>query len=70
LTRPPGNTYQNQYGRCDREIECTYHLNPYKDGYSKMIVVQVQNHASKGDKERGFDIADFLIRLNWKDFRK
>lgn len=32
-----GETLPEHYGRCDRAVNCGYHLNPYKDGYSKMI---------------------------------
>ncbi len=35
-----GEILANQYGRCDHENKCAYHLNPYKDGYAKTIAQQ------------------------------
>lgn len=57
IDRDTGEYLPEQYGRCDRESKCTYHLNPYKDGYAKAIREQEQGNRSK-------------LPSNWKPQRK
>ena len=52
-----GEYLPEQYGRCDRESKCSYHLNPYLDGYAKAIREQEQGNRSE-------------IPNNWKPQRK
>ncbi len=42
-----GNHLPEQYGRCDRESKCSYHLNPYLDGYAKEVREQEQGNRSE-----------------------
>lgn len=48
-----GEYIPEQFGRCDSEINCGYHLNPNTDGYAKMILQQ-----ERGDHSG-----------NWKPYR-
>lgn len=52
-----GDYLPEQYGRCDRESKCSYHLNPYLDGYAKAIWEQEQGNRSE-------------LPNNWKPKRK
>src|SRR5690606_29621803 len=56
IDRHTGNYLPDQYGRCDRENNCTYFLDPYNDGYAKMIQ----------DQEQGFKIDP----VRWKSFTR
>lgn len=40
-----GDYLPERYGRCDRESKCSYHLNPYLDGYVKLI--QEREHVNQ-----------------------
>ncbi len=52
-----GEYLPEQYGRCDRESKCSYHLNPYLDGYAKAIQEQERGNRSE-------------LPNNWKPKRK
>jgi hypothetical protein len=52
-----GDYLPEQYGRCDRESKCSYHLNPYLDGYAKVIWEQEKGNRSE-------------LPNNWKPKRK
>ena len=50
-----GNYLPEKYGRCDRESKCSYNLNPYTDGYAKMI--QEREHGQYSENWKSQRIA-------------
>ena len=52
-----GDYLPEEYGRCDRESKCSYHLNPYSDGYVKAIRVREQDNCQE-------------VRNSWKPRQK
>ena len=46
-----------QYGRCDREIKCSYHNSPYRNGYDRII-------------KRNFENIDHRQGYPWKPEKK
>lgn len=49
LDTETGQPLPEQYGRCDRETNCAYWFNPYKDGYANIISQQ-----EKGENTRNW----------------
>lgn len=56
INKETGERLPEKYGRCDREDNCGYHLNPYKDGYGRKSYEQWKAERFERTRNRNYKI--------------
>lgn len=59
-----------QYGRCDREQNCSYHLSPYKDGYANKKPLVKLKRRFKPMKKKHDTIPENLVESTFKNYEQ
>ena len=65
------NTITNEllpelFGRCDREVNCAYHLNPYKENYNQGLEIVTSKKVYKKQQIKTYIPLEILLKLREK----